>query len=172
MTVQNSARQEDSRMGRTLRNRVVATALAGATLTLVAGPAAAVTPTTETSSAHVERPLLDCPDFTVLGVWEISHRLTFFYDSAGVATRDIEQVDFRGRLVNESTGTWVADSGARTYFDTLAPDGSYLTTYRVEVRTSKYVHTAGRTDFQTGEFRGVDGFAPTNIAALCEALGA
>ena len=108
-------------MGRTLRNRVAATALAGATLTLVAGPAAAVTPTTETSSAHVERPLLDCPDFTVLGVWEISHRLTFFYGSAGVATRDIEQVDFRGRLVNESNGTWVADSGARTYFDTLAP---------------------------------------------------
>ena len=157
-------------MGRTLRNRVVATALAGATLTLVAGPAAAVTPTTETSSAHVARPLLDCPDFTVLGVWEISHRLKFFYDSAGVATRDIEQVDFRGRLVNESNGTWVADSGARTYFDTLAPDGSYLTTYAVQMRRSAYIHTAGRTDFQTGDFAGRDGFGPDGIAALCGAL--
>jgi hypothetical protein len=106
-----------------------------------------------------------------MGVWEIGHKLTIFYDAAGTPIRDIEQVDFSGRIVNVETGAWVADSGSRVYFDTLAPDGSYLTTYAVEQRKSRYVHNAGRTDFQTGTFSGHDGFGDANIAALCEALG-
>jgi hypothetical protein len=65
----------------------------------------------------------------------------------------------------------VPDSGSRTFFDTLAPDGSFLTTYMVEMRKSAYVHTAGRTDFQTGDFTGTSGFDDAGIAALCEALG-
>jgi hypothetical protein len=114
---------------------------------------------------------VDCPGFPVTGVWDITHRLTIFFDSAGTAIRDIEAVDFAGRLVNASTGAWVADSGSRVFFDTLAPDGSFLTTYAVQVRHSAYVHGAGRIDFQTGEFRGLDGLDPAGIAALCEALG-
>jgi hypothetical protein len=156
---------------RSSTRRGVALALASASLLVAAGPAAAVTPTVETSTVHVERPFVDCPTFTVMGVWDIRHRLTYFYNSDGVAIRDIEQVDFSGRLVNTSTGAWVADSGSRSFFDTLAPDGSYLTTYMVEVRKSAYVHGAGRTDFQTGDFNGRESMAPANVAALCDALG-
>jgi hypothetical protein len=161
---------EDVTMIRTSKRRLAGLGLAGAALLLSAGSAAAAAPAVDTWTVHVERPFADCSGFSVTGVWEIGHRLTTFVDADGVATRDIEQVDFTGRLVNTSTGAWVADSGSRTFFDTLAPDGSFLTTYMVQVRHSAYVHTAGRTDFQTGESVGRDGFAPENIAALCTAL--
>ena len=152
------------------KRRVAALAMAGAALALSAAPAAAATPTVESWTAHVERPFVDCPDFSTVGIWEISHRLTFFYNSSGTAIRDIEQVDFTGRIVNASTGAWVADSGSRIFFDTLAPNGDYLTTYAVQVRHSAYIHTAGRTDFQTGAFSGLDGMGPDGVAALCAAL--
>lgn len=144
--------------------------MASAALVASTGAVAAVAPSVDTWSVHVERPFIDCPDFSTLGVWDISHRLTIFYDSAGTPIRDIEQVDFAGRIVNTETGAWVADSGGRTFFDTLAPDGSFLTTYAVEVRHSDYIHGAGRTDFQTGEFNGRDAFDPANVDALCDAL--
>jgi hypothetical protein len=158
-------------MFRSSKHRVAALAMAGAALLLGAAPAAAATPTVDSWTVHVERPFVDCADFSVMGVWDISHRLTLYYDSAGTAIRDTERVDFAGRLVNTSTGASVADSGTRIFFDTLAPDGSFLTTYSVQVRHSAYVHTAGRTDFQTGDFNGLDGMSPANIAALCETLG-
>lgn len=151
-------------------HRLATLTIAGAALLASAAPTAAATPTVNEWTAHVERPFVDCPGFSVVGVWEISHRLTVFLDSSGVATRDIERVDFRGRLVNASTGAWVEDGGARTFFDTLAPDGSFLTTYMVQVRKSAYVHTAGRTDFQTGAFTGRDGLDAAGIANLCDAL--
>jgi hypothetical protein len=145
--------------------------MASAALALSAGPAAAAAPTVDSWTVHIERPAVDCPDFSVTGVWDISHRLTLFFDSAGTATRDIEQVEFIGQFVNASTGASVADSGSRIFFDTLAPDGSYLTTYMVQVRHSAYVHGAGRLDFQTGALHGLDGMDSAGIAALCQALG-
>lgn len=153
------------------RKRAAVFSLAGAALLITAAPAAAVTPTVESWSGHIERPFVECDGFTTVGVWTISHRLTLFYGSDGVAIRDIEAVDFVGEIVNPETGASVADRGSRTYFDTLAPDGSFLTTYAVEVRKSTYVHTAGRTDFQTGEFAGANGFDDAGVAALCAALG-
>ena len=153
------------------KHRAAALAMASAVLLIGATPAAAATPTVDSWTVHIERPFLDCADFSVVGVWDISHRLTVYFDSEGTAIRDIENVDFAGRLVNASTGASVADSGSRIFFDTLAPDGSYLTTYSVQVRHSAYVHAAGRIDFQTGEFHGRDGMDAANISALCEALG-
>jgi hypothetical protein len=161
--------EDDEVTRRTTKGRLAFT-LAGAALLVSAVPAVAATPTVETTTVHVERPFVDCPTFATTGVWDITHRLTVFYDAAGIATRDIERVDFSGRIVNSSTGAWVPDSGTRIFFDTLAPDGSFLTTYAVEVRHSSYVHGAGRTDFQTGDFRGLDAFDPANVAALCDAL--
>jgi hypothetical protein len=156
---------------RSSKNRVAALVMASAALALSAGTAAAAAPTVDSWTVHVERPFIDCPDFSTLGVWDVSHRLTIFYDEEGTPVRDIEQVEFSGRIVNTETGAWVADSGARTFFDTLAPDGSFLTTYAVEQRHSLYIPGAGRTDFQTGDFNGLNAFDPANIAALCEALG-
>jgi hypothetical protein len=157
-------------MIRSSKHRAAALVMASAAFALGAGPAAAAAPIADSSTVHIERPFIDCPDFSTLGVWDINHRLTLFVDSEGTPIRDIEQVEFSGRIVNTSTGAWVADSGARTYFDTLAPDGSFLTTYAVEVRHSDYIHGAGRTDFQTGDFNGLDAFGQANLDALCEAL--
>ena len=153
------------------RKRVAAIALASAALLTTAAPISAAAPTVQTWSVHVERPFINCDGFTTVGSWTIDHRLTLFYGSDGVATRDIEAVDFAGEVVNPETGASVPDSGSRIFFDTLAPDGSFLTTYAVEVRKSDYVHTAGRTDFQTGDFAGTNGFDDAGIAALCAALG-
>ena len=158
-------------MTRSRNRRLAATLFAGTVLALTAIPALAATPTVETFSAHREVPFEDCPGFATVGVWDIDHKVTYFYDSEGVKIRDHDQVDFTGRIVNAETGAWVPDSGSRTFFDTLAPDGSFLTTYMVTVRKSDYIHDAGRIDFQTGGFHGHDGFTPDNIAALCEALG-
>ena len=145
-------------------------AVASAALLLTAAPAAAAQPSVETRFVHREGAFEECPDFTVIGVWDITGKLTTFYDADGVAIRDIEQISFTGRLVNETTGASVPDSGARTFFDTLAPDGSFLTTYVVQVRHSAYVHGAGRFDFQTGEYHGLPEVDADNLAALCEAL--
>jgi hypothetical protein len=132
---------------------------------------AAATPSVVSWTNHVERPFIDCPDFATVGIWDISHRLTIFVDGDGIAIRDIEQIDYSGRIVNAETGAWVPDSGGRTFFDTLAPDGSFLTTYSVDQRHSQYIHGAGRLDFQTGDFNGREAFSDANLDALCEALG-
>ena len=153
------------------RHRAAVFALSTAALLISAAPAAAATPSVESWTVQIERPFADCGGFSVNGVWEISHKLTLYFDSQGIATRDIEQVDFSGHLVNDRTGASVADSGSRTFFDTLAPDGSFLTTYMVQVRKSSYVHSAGRIDFQTGDARGMDRMDSGGIDALCEALG-
>lgn len=158
-------------MLRSLTTRIAPLALAGAAMAVFAGPAAAVTPTVDTWTNHVAISWFECDGFTVAAEWDIHHKLTTYYDTAGVATRDIERIDFSGRLSNPDTGASVPDSGTRVFFDTLAPDGSFLTTYSVQVRKSEYIHVAGRTDFQTGAFSGVDNITDASIAALCEALG-
>jgi hypothetical protein len=171
VTVQNARSWEDVHVIRTSRNRAAGLALAGVLSLLTAAPAAAAAPTVESWTVHVERPFVDCDGFGTVGIWDIAHRLTVFYDASGTAIRDQERIDFSGRIVNASSGAWVPDSGSRIFFDTLAPDGSFLTTYMVEVRHSTYLHGAGRTDFQTGESRGLASFQPAHIDALCEALG-
>src|SRR5262245_4370003 len=117
-------------MRRSLRHHLAATALAGASLLIAAAPVAAVPPTTDpVVTIHREGPFEDCPGFGTIGSWDVTHKLTTFYNADGVAIRDIERIDFTGRIINAETGAWVPDSGSKTFFDTLAPDGSYLTTY-------------------------------------------
>ena len=153
------------------RHRMSAIALAGIAAVAIAGPAAAVTPTVETRIDHVVVSWFDCGGFTVLAEWDIAHKITYYYDSDGVAIRDIERVDFTGRLSNPVSGAWVTDWGTRIFFDTLAPDGSFLATTMVTVRKSAYLHDAGRVDFQTGVAHGRF-YGDADVAALCEALGA
>ena len=154
----------------TTRHRAAALTLAGAALLSTASIAAAASPTVDVFTVHRDATIADCGGFTIDASWDITHRLTTFSDEDGVATRDIERVDYTGRFTNGETGAWVPDGGTRIFFDTLAPDGSFLTTYMVEVRKSAYVHVAGRTDFQTGSFHGTFGFDDDGIAALCDAL--
>ena len=151
--------------------RVGALVAACVVSSLAIGSATAAAPIVETSSVHIERPFVDCPDFATIGVWDIDHRLVLFLDDTGTPFRDIERVDYSGRIVNAETGAWVADRGTRIFFDTLDADGNFLTTIANEVRKSQYIHGAGRTNFQTGDFHGTETFSADNIAALCEALG-
>lgn len=158
-------------MNRTqIRRTVSATAASLAFVVAMAAPAQAAAPAVETWTNHVDRTYFSCDGFDVNGVWDIAHTLTFFFDANGSAIRDTERIDYRGRFVNVETGAWVADSGRITFFDTLAPDGSYLTTYATQVRHDAFIHGAGRLDFQTGTFRGKDGETAAGVAALCAAL--
>ena len=156
---------------RHLRPIVGAAAALLVALSIAAAPALAKAPSVETWTNHSDHPYLGCDGFDANGVWDITHKLTFFFNASGVAIRDTERVDFVGRFVNSETGAWVADSGAIIYFDTLAPDGSYLTTYSTQVRHSAYIHSAGRVDFQAGTFHGRDGESAAGVASLCAALG-
>jgi hypothetical protein len=154
----------------TAKRRMAALMVACAATLVSVTPAAAASPTVDVFTVHREASIADCADFTIDASWDITHRLTVFADESGVPVRDIERVDYTGRFSNSETGASVPDSGTRIFFDTLAPDGSFLTTYMVEVRKSAYVHVAGRTDFQTGAFHGTSGFDDAGIAALCAAL--
>jgi hypothetical protein len=156
---------------RSLRRSIATGAATIAVLTVIAAPAQAAAPSVETWTINVDRPYLSCDGFDVNGVWTISHKLTFFFDASGLAIRDIDRVDFSGRFVNSVSGASVPDSGAIIYFDTLAADGSYLTTYSTQVRHSAYIHSAGRVDFQKGTFDGRVGESADGVAALCAALG-
>jgi len=146
-----------------------------ASLTLAAtivGTAAAAQPEVYTSSGVVSYPdFTDCDGTLIGSAWTISHKLTIFYDRAGVPIRDIESVEFSGQLNNPLTGATVPDAGHIIYFDTLNPDGSFNTTVRNVVRKSQYIHSAGREDFQTGRFVGMDNW-DAGHDALCAALGA
>jgi hypothetical protein len=145
---------------------VTATGLVLATV----GPSFALTPQVFTWSNDVDTPYVDCGTFAASGVWTISHRLTIYTDSAGTPIKDHEIVDFKGAFVNHDTGAWVPDSGRIVFFDTLNPDGSFATTMSNVVRKSAYLHTAGRTDFQTGAFHG-NADTSAEYEALCAALG-
>jgi len=148
-----------------------ATVTAAGLVVATVGPSLAAAPTVDTWTNHVNAVgFVDCGDFLVDGVWDVSHRLTIYYDAAGTPIKDHEIVDFRGAFVNHDTGASVPDSGRSIFFDTLNPDGSFATTMQNAVRHSAYIHTAGRVDWQTGAVHGnTDTFE--EYVALCDALG-
>ena len=151
--------------------RMMGAGLVAGLLLAGAQPAAAASPEVYTWSNDVDAAYFDCGSFEAHGVWTVSHVLTFYLDQEGTAIRDREKVEFTGAFVNPETGASIRDSGQIMWFDTLAPDGSYLTTMSNVIRRSDYFKVAGRTDFQHGTFHGVDRF-DVNIPAACAALGA
>jgi len=157
-------------MSSSTTRRAIALAAACAASVLAVGGATATQPITETGTFQIERPFDPCPDFDVIGSWQIDRKLVLYLDDTGTPFRDIERISFSGSLINAETGASVPDSGQRIFFDTLAPDGSFLTTVVNDVRKSKYVHGASRFDFETGDFHGKDALSAENWAALCEAL--
>ena len=156
---------------RSISRLVRATAVAGALAFAIAGPAMATPPEVITWTNDVDVPYFDCGSFEAHGVWTISHRLTLFRDASGTAVSDHEVVVFRGAFVNPDTGAAIPDSGRIVFFDTLAPDGSYLTTIQNSVRRNPYLHEAGRYDFQTDTYHGMSHFG-AGVDQPCEALGA
>jgi len=155
---------------RSIRRLLVAATTAGALAAVLAIPAAARAPEFRTWSNDVDVPYFDCGSFEAHGVWTISHRLTLFHDASGTAVSDHEIVDFKGAFVNPDTGASIPDSGRIVFFDTLAPDGSYLTTIQNTVRRNRYLHESFRYDFQADAFHGTSRF-DAGIEAACKALG-
>jgi hypothetical protein len=117
----------------------------------------------------VDAPYFECDGFTAHGVWTVSHVLKTWFLADGTPDRDIEQMSFTGAFVNPDTGASISDSGKVIYFDTLAPDFSYLSTDANVLRRSVYFQVAGRAK-NDGSFHGVDRF-DVNIPAACAALG-
>ena len=155
-----------------MRVRHIGTGLAALALALgVSGTAMADQPQVYTWSNSIDRPYFDCGSFDAHGVWEVSHVLTLFLDASGTPIKDTEVVEFVGAFVNPLTGVSIPDSGKTTYFDTLDANGDFLTTMANSVRHNAYLHSAGRSDFQTGAYYGMDDF-DGGIAAACAALGA
>lgn len=155
-----------------MRLRRIGSGLAAIGLALgVSGTALAFQPQVYTWSNPVDTEYFDCGTFVAHGVWEVSHRLTFFVNDAGTPIRDIEVIEFVGAFVNPLTGASIADSGRITFFDTLDANGDYLTTMSNVVRHNPYLHSAGRSDFQSGAYHGMDRF-DAGVAAACAALGA
>ena len=156
---------------RSLRRLAGATVIAGTLVAALAGPAAAHKPEVITWENDVDAEYFDCGSFVAHGVWTVSHRLTLYHDASGIAVSDHEIVDFNGSFVNPETGASIPDSGRIVFFDTLAPDGSYLTTVQKTVRRSSYLHESWRYDSLTDSFSGMSRF-DAGIDAACEALGA
>jgi hypothetical protein len=155
-----------------MRIRTIGSGLAAIGLALgINGTVLAAQPEVVTWTNHVDVPYFSCGTFEAHGVWAITHHLTLYVDQTGTAIRDTEVVDFSGAFVNPVSGASIADSGRITYFDTLDADGNYLTTMANVVRHSAYLHSAGRTDYQSGRFVGIDRF-DAGLADACAALGA
>ena len=60
-------------MTRSRIRRLTATLFAGVALLLTAVPALAVRPTVEAWTNHIRTPFVDCPGFSTVGIWDISH---------------------------------------------------------------------------------------------------
>jgi len=136
-----------------------------------AAPVSAAAPQVSTwSHQAVDPDYFECNGQPIDGIWTTSHRLTVFTTNGGTPVRDIEDMTFTGSFVNPANGRSIADSGHAIFFDTLDPDGNYLTTMMNSVRHSAYFHVAGRDDFQTGAHYGVNRW-DAGIAAACAALG-
>jgi hypothetical protein len=139
--------------------------------TAVISTASAATPTLETWSNHsLSVDYFECGDQPINGDWIVTHHLTTFYNKDGTPARDIEKIDFVGAFVNPANGASIPDSGQIVFFDTLAPDYSYLATVMNVVRKSAYLHAAGRNDFDSGKSVGMDNW-DAGVAAACAALG-
>ena len=156
---------------RSIRRLLAATTIAGTLAAALAIPASAMAPEVITGTADVDVAYFDCGTFEAHGVWTINRRVTVFHDASGTAVRDHEIVDFKGAFVNPETGASIPDSGRIVFFDTLAPDGSYLTTIQNTVRRNRYLHESFRYDFQADAFHGMSRF-DAGIEAACKALGA
>ena len=150
---------------------LAALAAAGAAGSAV-GTAAANTPDISTWTNHAVDPgYFDCDGVPITGDWMVSHHLIIFFDASGTPVRDVEKIEFTGAFVNPATGASIVDSGQAIFFDTLAPDYSFLTTTMNTVRHSAYFHAAGRVDFQSGATMGMDNW-DSGFDAACEVLGA
>ena len=125
------------------------TLAAGAGFALVlalAAPVAASRPDVVTWTNQVDAPYFDCGTFEAHGVWTVSHELKTFFNGAGDPVRDIEQMSFEGAFVNPNTGASISDSGKVIFFDQLAPDFSYLSTYASVLRRSELLQGRGTAE--------------------------
>jgi hypothetical protein len=143
-------------------------------------PVQAASPDIVTVQLHRNFPYVDCGTSWIWGSWDVTRRVTTFFDASGTPTSDIYDIRFAGIVYNPATGASVPDSGVNDFHDQLAPDGSFSSTLWTFQRTNPYVHEAGlrqlgpsdaNGDQATLRQVGYQGFNDTTIAELCAALG-
>jgi hypothetical protein len=144
-------------------------------------PVQAASPEIVTVQLHRNFPFVSCGTSWIWGTWDVTRRVTTFFDASGAATSDIYDVRFSGVVYNPANGASTPDAGVNDFHDQLAPDGSFASTMWTFQRTNAYVHEAGQRllgpsdangDQATLRQVGNQGFNDTTIAELCTALGA
>jgi hypothetical protein len=151
----------------------------------LAATAAADTPTFSEDNAHiVNNPYIRCDNFVVIGDFNVTRRITTFYDSDGNAISRVAHINVHGMLMNSLTGMSLAFLREGTFTQDLV-DGSTVTAGqrtrvtapgggivlqdmgRIVRESGAIVFEAGATDFldyQSGD--------PSGVQDLCAALGA
>ena len=144
-------------------------------LTLVAAiPVYAAPPVVETGNIDKEVPFLDCGDFVVvdhvLGTW----RSTSFYDNedkllkvitVSVGTDNLQKI---GDPAIALTGHFTSVDTYNVLTDAWTASGTFLSINLPEY--GKVLKVAGRVNFSTGRFVGVDNAGSEDWALICEAL--
>ena len=133
-----------------------------------AAVASADAPTVTQDSLHRSIPhFLECPGFTVAGVFDVDRTVTTFVDHDGTPIRQVTHVHFTGTLTNTSSGKSIPDAGnqvvtvdlltgtqtvdARVRVDTVPGEGVILAQVGRLVRNAQgaLIFVAGQQDVAT-----------------------
>jgi hypothetical protein len=151
-------------------------ACVGVTL-VVPATAAAIEPTRETVKFTTIAPR-PCPSgVTLVGIFNVTHDSTTFYDNDGAPVRELEVISFEATTINPLTGQSLPGSGMRIVHSDLVTGEFFTTGNNVVTKLPDggvAIGGAGRLVFDAQgrliEHDGPD--ADTERQQLCAALGA
>jgi hypothetical protein len=151
----------------------------------LAAVAAADTPTFSEDDAHiVTNPYITCGTFVVIGDFDVTRRITTFYDSDRNAIRRVAHISVDGTLTNSATGASLLISREGTFTQNLV-DGSTVTAGQRTLVTApgggivlqdmgRIVREGGIIVFEAGptDFLDYQSGDPSGVQDLCAALSA
>lgn len=159
-----------------MKRAVLLFAVVGATLTIPA-TAAAVEPTRQTVTFTTVAPR-PCPSgVTLIGIFNVTHEVTTFYDNDGAPVRELEVISFEVTTINPLTGESLPGSGMRIFHRDLVTGEFFTTGDNVVTKLPDggvAIGGAGRLVFDA-QGRVIEHDGPDSDAErqqLCAALGA
>ena len=164
-------------MGHSLMKRAALLFAAVGVTLAVPATAAAIEPTRETVSFTTVAPR-PCPSGVILiGIFNVTHEITTFYDNDGVAVRELTVISFEVITTNPLTGQSLPGSGIRIFHRDLVTGEFFTTGNNVVTKLPEgdvAVGGAGRLVFDAQgrliEHNGPD--SESERQQLCAALGA
>jgi len=159
----------------------LALAIGGAlvAVALSIGTAVAAAPSTIEVSFHSSRPtFLACPGFAVDGEFDVTRRITTFFDAAGSPIRIVAHVTGTGTLSNPLTGKSLPDenhftvttdlvTGTRTFAGDVRVDTAPGVGLVFQVVGRLVFAPDGSVQFESAPHDDLDG----NLGSLCAYLG-